>query len=101
MTLPRLHLAYLPTCSGCNRTPTASQDDEEQEGGENLSKHGLEVQRLLKRAGLSESDDEPSNQASPRLPAQPCCRLFSLYADSPHPFPPPTTPLPGCQRVYE
>lgn len=48
------------TCVGCSRTPTNSQDDEGAEEGGGLSKHGLEVQRLLKRAGLSESDEDAS-----------------------------------------
>ena len=46
----------------CDRTPTASQDDEEGEEGVHLSKHGQEVQRLLKRTGLSDSEEEPPNE---------------------------------------
>ncbi|KAL3131962.1 hypothetical protein ABBQ38_007658 [Trebouxia sp. C0009 RCD-2024] len=44
------------------QTPTNSQDDEGPEEGGNLSKHGREVQRLLKRAGLSESDEDASHE---------------------------------------
>ncbi len=44
------------------RSPTASQEDEEVEEGNSLSKHGRELQRLLKTTGLSESDDDPSNE---------------------------------------
>ncbi|KAL3163425.1 hypothetical protein ABBQ32_009803 [Trebouxia sp. C0010 RCD-2024] len=43
------------------QTPTNSQDDEAPDEGGNLSKHGREVQRLLKRAGLSESDQDPED----------------------------------------
>ena len=43
------------------RSPTASQEDEAGEGGNALSKHGKELQKLLKKTGLSESDDDESN----------------------------------------
>ncbi len=45
-----------------HRSPAASQEDEEAEEGNSLSKHGRELQRLLKTTGLSESDDDPSNE---------------------------------------
>ncbi|DBA95096.1 TPA: hypothetical protein ACH3X1_002608 [Trebouxia sp. C0004] len=44
------------------QSPTASQEDEEVEEGNSLSRHGRELQRLLKTTGLSESDDDPSNE---------------------------------------
>lgn len=44
------------------QSPAASQEDEEAEEGNSLSKHGRELQRLLKTTGLSESDDDPSNE---------------------------------------
>jgi hypothetical protein len=49
------------------RSPAASQEDEEAEEGNSLSKHGRELQRLLKTTGLSESDDDPSNEVKPVL----------------------------------
>ena len=58
--LPYAYSACVLTSVGCSRTPTNSQDDEGPEEGGNLSKHGREVQRLLKRAGLSESDEDAS-----------------------------------------
>ena len=44
------------------RSPAASQEDEEADESNSLSKHGRELQRLLKTTGLSESDDDPSNE---------------------------------------
>ena len=93
-TLPCLHCASVLRRPACNRTPTASQDDEEQVGGRNLSKHGLEVQQLLKRAGLSESDDDPSNQASSLLFAEPHGPSLLCLIHS-QPSLPPTLPLTG------
>ena len=47
-----------------HRSPAASQEDEEAEEGNSLSKHGRELQRLLKTTGLSDSDDDPSNEVN-------------------------------------
>ena len=49
-------------CSPVCRSPTASQEDEEGQEGNMLSKHGKELQRLLKNTGLSESDDDVANE---------------------------------------
>ena len=58
----------LPACMSHSalhkcRTPATSQDpsredQEAEENDKNLSKHGRELQRLLKNTGLSESDEE-------------------------------------------
>ena len=46
------------------RTPAASRDEEEGVEGPALSKHGQELQRLLKSTGLSESDEDVSNEVT-------------------------------------
>lgn len=64
---PHASQATTPVTCCTRRSPTASQEDEEVEEGNSLSKHGRELQRLLKTTGLSESDDDPSNEVKPVL----------------------------------